>query len=154
MTTIACPPRGKVASFQPATSEREDCERAPGDIKAAWLQSGMAPGRELSGVPTLGMHCRPSEEPMSNTRRLTAAPIRIPEKQEHLGPLTFVCPATHGSGLTGINTDVRTLRKFWLKHIKVKCDHCGEVHSIGVRDAFLSGALNAATQQPLNSFDL
>jgi hypothetical protein len=71
-----------------------------------------------------------------------------------LGPLTFVCPATHRSGLTGINTDVTTLRKFWLKHINVKCEHCGEVHSIGVRDTFLSGALDTATQQPLNSFSL
>jgi hypothetical protein len=112
----------------------------------------MVPGRELARQRWKRRHR--SEEPMSRARRRTEAPIHVPERQEDLGPLTFVCPATHRSGLTGINTDVTTLRKFWLKHIKVKCEHCGEVHSIGVRDTFLSGALDTATQQPLNSFSL
>jgi hypothetical protein len=87
-------------------------------------------------------------------RKHTETPIHVSERQEDLGPLMFVCPATHRSGLTGINTDVPTLRKFWLRHIEVKCEHCGEIHSIGVRDTFLSSALDTATQQPLNSFRL
>ena len=63
----------------------------------------MVPGRELFGATTLGK--RLSEEPMSKARRRTEARIHVPERQEDLGPLTFVCPATHRSGLTGINTE-------------------------------------------------
>ena len=60
----------------------------------------------------------------------------------HDSSLTFVCPKTKRRGPAGILTDVETLRKFWKRTLDVECQHCGEVHTIGVRDAFLDSAMD------------
>jgi hypothetical protein len=56
-------------------------------------------------------------------------------------PLFFICPNTNRQTPTGIETDPDSLRACWRKTLEVKCPHCGEEHTIHVRDAYVGGAL-------------
>jgi phage FluMu protein Com len=44
-------------------------------------------------------------------------------------------------------TDVQSLRASWRSTLKVKCPHCGEVHKISVRETYINGALQDATDR-------
>jgi hypothetical protein len=48
---------------------------------------------------------------------------------------------------TGIEMDVQSLRASWKSTLKVKCPHCGGVHEISVRETYLNGALQDATDR-------
>lgn len=56
-------------------------------------------------------------------------------------PLFFICPKTNRQTPAGIETDPDSLRACWKKTLEVKCPHCGEEHTIPVRDAYVGGAL-------------
>jgi hypothetical protein len=56
-------------------------------------------------------------------------------------PLSFICPNTNRPASAGIETDPDSLRACWRKTLEVmKCPHCGENHSIPMRDAYTGGA--------------
>jgi phage FluMu protein Com len=48
---------------------------------------------------------------------------------------------------TGIETDVQSLQAAWKATLKVKCPYCGEVHEISVRETYINGALQDATDR-------
>jgi hypothetical protein len=61
-----------------------------------------------------------------------------------MAALFFNCPKTRRHAPTGIETDVQSLRASWKATLKLNCPHCGEVHEISIRDAYINGALNDA----------
>jgi len=64
-----------------------------------------------------------------------------------MAPLLFICPKTNQQAPTGIETDVQSLRAFWKSALKVKCPHCGVMHKISVRETYINGALQDATDR-------
>src|SRR5438132_11525982 len=64
-----------------------------------------------------------------------------------MASLFFTCPTTHQQAPTGIETDVQSLRAAWKATLKVKCPHCGEVHEISVRETYINGALDGASDR-------
>ena len=61
--------------------------------------------------------------------------------------LFFTCPTTHQHVPTGIETDVQSLQAAWKAMLKVKCPHCGEMHEVSVRETYLNGALDDASDR-------
>jgi transcription elongation factor Elf1 len=59
--------------------------------------------------------------------------------------LFFTCPSTNQRGPTGIQADVKSLRKSWSKTITVNCSLCGRVHEFAVRDLYTESILRDAT---------
>jgi len=64
--------------------------------------------------------------------------------------LFFTCPATHRQAPTGIETNVQSLQAAWKATLKVNCPHCGEMHEISVRETYINGALQDATDRLRN----
>ena len=64
-----------------------------------------------------------------------------------MAPLLFTCPTTQQQGRTGIQTDPQSLSASWKSVLKVNCPHCGGVHEISVREAYIDGALLDAADQ-------
>ena len=62
-----------------------------------------------------------------------------------MASLLFTCPTTRRQAPTGIETDVQSLRAAWSKRLTVRCSLCGEEHEISVRETYIEGALNDAT---------
>ena len=62
-----------------------------------------------------------------------------------MAPLLFTCPTTHRRAPTRIETDPNSLAAAWKKTLKVKCPHCGEVHRISVREAYVKFAIQDGT---------
>jgi hypothetical protein len=62
-----------------------------------------------------------------------------------MAPLLFTCPTTHRRAPTRIETDPNSLAAAWKKTLKVKCPHCGEVHRISVREAYITFAVQDGT---------
>jgi hypothetical protein len=58
--------------------------------------------------------------------------------------LLVPCPRTGRQVPTGIETDVQSLRASWKRMLTVDCPHCGEVHELSVREAYLGSALKDA----------
>ena len=50
--------------------------------------------------------------------------------------LFFTCPSTNQRGPTGIQADVKSLRKSWSKTVTVNCSLCGRVHKFAVRELY------------------
>jgi hypothetical protein len=75
-------------------------------------------------------------------------PVHPRKKSPPAAPLMFVCPSTRLRTSAGIATDVATLRRFWTRWLNVSCPHCGNVHRIDVREAFLSGVLDSVGMAP------
>jgi len=80
------------------------------------------------------------------------------EVRAHTGPtaaraspstseLLVPCPRTGRQVLTGIETDVQSLRASWKRMLTVDCPHCGEVHELSVREAYLGSALTDAGER-------
>jgi hypothetical protein len=67
-----------------------------------------------------------------------------------LASLLFICPKTNQQAPTGIETDVQSLSASWKAALKVTCPHCGEVHEISVRETYINGALDDATDRLRN----
>jgi hypothetical protein len=67
-----------------------------------------------------------------------------------LASLLFICPKTNQQAPTGIETDVQSLSSSWKAALKVTCPHCGEVHEISVRETYINGALDDATDRLRN----
>jgi hypothetical protein len=61
-----------------------------------------------------------------------------------MAQLLFVCPKTNQHASTSIETDAQSLSAAWKATLKVNCPHCGEVHEISVREAYINGALSDA----------
>jgi hypothetical protein len=68
-----------------------------------------------------------------------------------MASLFFTCPTTRRKAPTGIETDVQSLRATWKATLKVKCPRCGEVHEISVRETYINGALEDATDRTLGT---
>jgi hypothetical protein len=68
-----------------------------------------------------------------------------------MASLFFTCPTTRQHVPTGIETDVQSLQAAWKVMLKVKCPRCGEMHEVSVRETYLNGALDDASDQ-LGSF--
>jgi hypothetical protein len=64
-----------------------------------------------------------------------------------MASLFFICPTTQQHVPTGIETDVQSLQAAWKATLKVKCPHCGEMHKISVRDTYIDGVLDDATDR-------
>jgi hypothetical protein len=62
-----------------------------------------------------------------------------------MAPLLFTCPTTHRRAPTRIETDPNSLAAAWKKTLKVECPHCGEVHRISVREAYVKFAIQDGT---------
>ena len=62
-----------------------------------------------------------------------------------MAPLLFTCPTTHRRAPTRIETDPNSLAAAWRKTLKVECPHCGEVHRISVREAYVKFAIQDGT---------
>jgi hypothetical protein len=62
-----------------------------------------------------------------------------------MAPLPFTCPTTHRRAPTCIETDPKSLAAAWKKTLKVECPHCGEVHGISVREAYITFAVQDGT---------
>ena len=54
------------------------------------------------------------------------------------GELSFRCPVNDRTVSTGIYTDERSLARLQLIDIRVRCPHCGDIHTIRVADTFVS----------------
>jgi hypothetical protein len=54
------------------------------------------------------------------------------------GELSFRCPVNERTVSTGIYTDEGSLARLQLIDIRVRCPHCGDVHTIRVADTFVS----------------
>ena len=54
------------------------------------------------------------------------------------GELSFRCPVNERTVSTGIYTDEASLTRLQLIDIRVRCPHCGDVHTIRVADTFVS----------------
>jgi hypothetical protein len=67
-----------------------------------------------------------------------------------MASLLFICPKTNQQAPTGIETDVQSLSASWKAALKVTCPHCGEVHEISVRETYINGALDDATDRLRN----
>ncbi len=62
-----------------------------------------------------------------------------PERAEpEFGELSFRCPVNERTVSTGIYTDERSLVRLQLIDIRVRCPHCGDVHTIRVAETFVS----------------
>jgi hypothetical protein len=62
-----------------------------------------------------------------------------PERAEPaFGELSFRCPVNDHTVSTGIYTDEYSLARLQLIDIRVRCPHCGDVHTIRVADTFVS----------------
>ena len=55
------------------------------------------------------------------------------------------CTTTKQQFSAGIVTDAQSLQKSWKKVLKVNCPHCGEIHEVSVREAYLKGMEDLAT---------
>jgi phage FluMu protein Com len=64
-----------------------------------------------------------------------------------MASLFFTCPKTNQRASAGIETDVQSLSASWKAVLKVNCPHCGDVHKISVRETYINGALQDATDQ-------
>jgi phage FluMu protein Com len=42
---------------------------------------------------------------------------------------------------------MQILRAAWKATLRINCPHCGEVHEISVRETFINGALQEATDR-------
>ena len=62
-----------------------------------------------------------------------------------MAPLLFTCPTTHRRAPTRIETDPNSLAAAWKKTLKVECPHCGQVHRISVREAYITFAVQDGT---------
>jgi hypothetical protein len=62
-----------------------------------------------------------------------------------MAPLFFTCPKTNQLAPTGIETDVQSLSAVWKATLKLNCPHCGEMHEVSVRETYLNGALDDAS---------
>jgi transcription elongation factor Elf1 len=60
--------------------------------------------------------------------------------------LFFTCPSTNQRGPTGIQADVKSLRKSWSKTVTVNCSLCGRVHKFAVRELYTESILRDATE--------
>ena len=72
-----------------------------------------------------------------------AAARGCPSTSELLVP----CPRTGRQIPTGIETDVQSQRASWKRMLTLDCPHCGEVHELSVREAYLSSALKDADKR-------
>jgi len=62
-----------------------------------------------------------------------------------MAPLLFTCPATRRRAPTRVETDAISLAAAWKKTLKVECPHCGEMHRVSVRDAYIAFAVRDGT---------
>jgi hypothetical protein len=67
-----------------------------------------------------------------------------------MASLLFICPKTNQQAPTGIETDVQSLSASWKAALKVTCPHGGEVHEVSVRETYINGALDDATDRLRN----
>ena len=58
-----------------------------------------------------------------------------------MAALSFTCPNTHRRALTGIQTDVQSLRASWSEKVKINCSLCGKVHEFVLREMYTDGVL-------------
>jgi hypothetical protein len=58
-----------------------------------------------------------------------------------MAPLVFTCPNTKRRSTTKIATDAKSLAAAWKKTLHITCPHCGEVHKVSVRDAYIQFAV-------------
>jgi hypothetical protein len=56
--------------------------------------------------------------------------------------LVVRCPTTSGVIRTGIQTDYRTIAKSWDTTLDLQCPHCGGLHRIAYRDAYIKATLD------------
>lgn len=62
-----------------------------------------------------------------------------------MAPLLFTCPTTHRRAPTRVETDPKSLAAAWKRTLKVECPHCGEMHRVTVRDAYIAFAVQDGT---------
>jgi hypothetical protein len=62
-----------------------------------------------------------------------------------MSPLLFTCPITHRRAPTCIETSPKSLAAAWKKSLRVECPHCGEVHRVSVREAYIAFAVQDGT---------
>ena len=62
-----------------------------------------------------------------------------------MAPLSFTCPNTGRQSLTRVETDTASLATAWKKTLKIECPHCGEVHRVAVREAYIASAIQDGT---------
>ena len=55
-----------------------------------------------------------------------------------MSALTFSCPRTGASIVTGIETDRASLARVQLISIKIRCDHCRQEHELPIWSGRLS----------------
>jgi hypothetical protein len=67
-----------------------------------------------------------------------------------MATLRFTCPKTHHQAPAGIETDVESLHAARSVLLKVSCPLCGDVHLISVRETYINGALNDASNDRLH----
>jgi hypothetical protein len=51
--------------------------------------------------------------------------------------LFFTCPNTRQQADTGILTDAESLRDTWSMTLNVHCPHCGQMHAVSMREAYI-----------------
>jgi predicted RNA-binding Zn-ribbon protein involved in translation (DUF1610 family) len=61
-----------------------------------------------------------------------------------MAPLSFTCPNTGRQSLTRVETDTASLATAWKKTLRIECPHCGEVHRVAVREAYIASAFKMA----------
>jgi hypothetical protein len=67
-----------------------------------------------------------------------------------MGILSVYCPVTTKPIQTGVDTEYKDLVRGWDVLIKVNCPHCGSVHEVKVRDAFIADAISDSSLRGLS----
>lgn len=57
-------------------------------------------------------------------------------------PLIVQCPKTRKPIITGVPTDAQALAKSWDDILRLTCPHCGAIHEVKVRDAYVQGEIS------------
>lgn len=55
--------------------------------------------------------------------------------------LSILCPETNKKIDTGVGSDYASLALLWNVEIRVPCSHCGQSHTVLVRDAYMDQAV-------------
>jgi hypothetical protein len=71
-------------------------------------------------------------------------------EQECSAMKTFVltCPKTSQPLTVEIATDFPSMRLAWDTTLHIKCAHCGRVHQMAFRDAYVAATLNGSDDVP------
>ena len=62
---------------------------------------------------------------------------RLQTRENSMTDLSIRCPETNKSINIGVGTKYESLTRLWNVKLRVPCPHCGQHHTVIVRDAYM-----------------